>query len=60
MYPEVKVVCKSFVSSLEYAMKMINFRKVLTKEQQVSYENAKWCYICKEKFEMNIWRIKKS
>ena len=25
--------------------------KSLTKEQQESYENAKICYICKEKFE---------
>ena len=25
--------------------------KLLTKEQQESYENAKLCYICNEKFE---------
>ena len=25
--------------------------KLLTKQQQESYENAKICYICKEKFE---------
>ena len=25
--------------------------KLLTKEQQESYENAKICYTCKEKFE---------
>ena len=25
--------------------------KLLTKEQQESYENTKICYICKEKFE---------
>ena len=25
--------------------------KLLAKEQQESYENAKICYICKEKFE---------
>ena len=35
-------------------MKKINFkknkRKLLTKDQQESYENAKICYICKEKF----------
>ena len=31
--------------------------KLLTKEQQESYENAKICYICKEKFE-NMWMIK--
>ena len=39
----------------EYAMKIINFKKkkmkLLTKEQQESYENAKICCICKEKFE---------
>ena len=36
-------------------MKIINFKKkkikLLTKEQQESYENAKICYIYKEKFE---------
>ena len=52
------------MSSLEYAMKMINFGKKIRKKginkRTVSYENAKLCYICKEKFEMNIWRIKKS
>ena len=38
----------------EHAMKIINFKKkmkLLRKEQQESYENAKICYICKEKFE---------
>ena len=38
----------------EHAIKVINFKKkkmkLLTKEQQESYENAKICYICKEKF----------
>ena len=33
--------------------------KLLTKEQQELYENAKICYICKEKFEKNMWRIEK-
>ena len=37
----------------EHAMKIISFdkkkMKLLTKEQQESYENAKICYICKEK-----------
>ena len=28
--------------------------KLLTKEQQKSYENSKICYICKEKFEKYI------
>ena len=36
-------------------MKIINFKnkkiKFLTKDQQKSDENAKICYICKEKFE---------
>ena len=39
----------------KHAIKIINFtnKKVnlLTKEQQESYENAKICHICKEKFE---------
>ena len=34
-------------------MKIIDFKKekvkLLTKEQQESYENAKICYICKKK-----------
>ena len=37
------------------AMKLNNFKKkkvkLLTKEQLNLYENAKVCYICKEKFE---------
>ena len=36
-------------------MKVINLKekktKLLTKEHQESYENAKICYICKEKLE---------
>ena len=36
-------------------MKITNFKmknmKLLTKELQESYKNAKICYICKEKFE---------
>ena len=39
----------------EQAMKRINFKKkkikLLTKEQQESYENAKIIYICKETFD---------
>ena len=39
----------------ERAIKIINLKKkkmkLLTNEQQESYENAKICYICKEKFE---------
>ena len=39
-------------------MRIIHFKnkniKLLTKEQQESYENVKICYICKEKVEKNI------
>ena len=39
----------------EHGMKIINFKKkkmkLLTKDQQASYENSKTCYISKEKFE---------
>ena len=52
MYTEVKIVCESL---REQVMKIIYFKskkmKSLTKEQQESYENAKICYIFKEKFE---------
>ena len=43
----------------EHAMKIINFKKLLTKEQQESYENSKICYICKEKFENKYLKDKK-
>ena len=33
--------------------------KLLTKEQQESYGNAKICYVCKEKFENKYLRDKK-
>ena len=33
--------------------------KLLIKEQQKSYENAKTCYICKEKFENKYLKDKK-
>ena len=46
----------------EYAMEIINFKKkklkLLTKEQQELYENIKICYICKEKFENEYWKLK--
>ena len=39
----------------DHTMKIINLKRkkmtLLTKEQQESYENAKICYICNEKFE---------
>ena len=55
---------KTFCESLrEYTMKIINFKmkkmKSVTKEQQESYENAKICYICKEKFENKYLKDKK-
>ena len=33
--------------------------KLLTREQQESYENSKICYICKEKFENKYLKDKK-
>ena len=46
---------KKFCECLrKHAMKIINFTKkmkFLTTEQQESYDNAKICYICKEKIE---------
>ena len=55
---------KTFCEFLrEYAMKITNFKKkkmkLLTKEWQQSYENAKICYIYKEKFENKYLRNKK-
>ena len=55
---------KKFCESLrEHEMKIINFKKkkmkLLPKEQQESYENAKICYICKQKFENKYLREKK-
>ena len=44
-------------------MKIINFEKkkmkLLTKEHQESYENAKFCYICKEKWDDKYAKDKK-
>ena len=46
---------KFLEKEMNMKMKMINFFKkeikLLTKEQQESYENTKVCYICKGKFE---------
>ena len=55
---------KIFCESLKFhAMTIINIKKkkitLLTKEQQESYENAKFCYICKEKFENKFVKDKK-
>ena len=59
-----KYCMKKFCEFLrEHAMKIINFKKkklkLLTKEQKESYENAKICYICKEKFENRYLKDKK-
>ena len=47
----------------EHVMKIINFKKkkmkLLTKEQQESYENAKICYICQEEFENKCFKNKR-
>ena len=48
--------------SREHSLKIINLMKktkLLTKEQQESYENAKICYICKENFENKYLKDKK-
>ena len=55
---------KKFCESLrEHVMKIINFKKkkmkLLTKEQQESYKNAKICYICKENVENKYLKEKK-
>ena len=56
MYTRGSDCLTTFCESLrENTMKMINFKKrkskLLTKEQEESYENAKICYICKERIE---------
>ena len=57
----MKKFCESF---REHAMKIINLKKkkmkLLKKEEQESYENAKICYICKEKFENKYVKAKKN
>ena len=55
---------KTFCGFLrEHAIEIINFKKkkmkLLTKEQQESYENSKICYICREKFENNYLKDKR-
>ena len=52
-----------FCESLQkHAMKIINFKKKkiksLTKEKQGSHENAKICYICKEKCKIKYFKDK--
>ena len=63
MYTEIKIARKGFVNLLESAQwgQLILKRKkmkLLKNEQLESYENAKICYICKEKFEDNMQKIK--
>ena len=47
----------------EHALKIIKFKKknmkLITKDQQKSYENAKICYICNKKFENKYLKDKK-
>ena len=54
MYKEVKFMKKSSEFFREHAVKIINLKKekmkLSTQQQQESYENAKICYISKEKF----------
>ena len=56
---------KKFCESLrEHAMKIINSKKkkvkLLTEEQQESYDNATICHICKGKFEYKYVKDKKN
>ena len=46
-----KACMKKFLR--EHAMETINFKQtiLLTNKEQISYENAKICYTCKEKLE---------
>ena len=53
---------KFYESLRENAMEIINFKKKkirLLKKQREWYENAKICYICKEKFENKYVKDKK-
>ena len=54
----MKKICESL---REQTIDIINFKKtkLLTKEQQESYENPEICYICKEKFENKLCKRKK-
>ena len=59
----MSTIFKKFYESLrQHAMEVINFLneiKLLTKEQQESYKNAKICFICKEKLENKYLKDKK-
>ena len=47
----------------KHTMEIVNFKrkkmKLLTKEQQESYENPKNCFICQQKFENKYVKDKK-
>ena len=61
MYREAKTM-KKFCESLRQHVKKIILKqkmKLLTKEQQESYENAKIYFICKERFENKYVKDKK-
>ena len=53
----MKTFCKCF---REYAIEIINFKKMkfLIKDLEEPYENAKLCYICKEKFKNKYLKTK--
>ena len=56
MYTEIKIVGKTFCQSLrDHSMKIINLKKkkmkLLTKEQEESYEDPEIWHICKENLE---------
>ena len=63
MYRGKDCMKKFYEFTKSHAIKIINFKKkkmrLVTKEQQQSYENAKICYICKEKFENKYLKDKK-
>ena len=63
MYKEVKFMKKSCEFFREHAVKIINLKKekmkLSTQQQQESYENAKICYISKEKFENKYVKVQK-
>ena len=56
----IKKICEPL---RKHTIKIINFKKIkvklFTKEQQESYENAKICYICKEKCDSKCAKDKK-
>ena len=51
MYEKVLWIFKRSGKKIIIFLNKTKKMKLLAKEQQESYENAKICYICKEKFE---------